>query len=327
MVVGFISSLQLEAHILSGFSLQFARNDIFFDFEVNFRIEMVCVVEEDGYNNQWTEKISPDDETRVIASRMSFEPKTLDIREKYRQSDDNLRRQMSDYEEYPNLGDTYSFPYTGTDGFSSFDHLPAVFETSVNAGAMCFVAAEEDHCGSPYMSALRSAELPPRKLSLTHSPNLDLCRMAGPRSSIRSMERAYDGPDIAETAASLRSLDMGRGIHSSHSSIERKRAADEMSVHSMSRAYEPTYYGDAVVRGADESSIRSYSLKRGSNLSLRSDDHARYGHVGRASGAEYADHESRHGSDASLIGSTLPMQRRPFNASNEYGIANISESE
>lgn len=179
------------------------------------------------------------------------------------------------------------------------------------------------------MSVLRNAELPPRKLSLTHSPNLDLCRVTGPRSSIRSVERTYDGPDIAETAASLHSLDMGRGIHSSHSSMDRKRGVDEMSVHSMSRAYEPTYYGDAAAaRGADESSIRSYSLQRGSNLSLRSDDHARYGHVsGRASGAELADHESRHGSDASLIGSTLPMQRRPFNASNEYGIANISESE
>lgn len=178
------------------------------------------------------------------------------------------------------------------------------------------------------MSALRNAELPPRKLSLTHSPNLDLCRVTGPRSSIRSAERTYDGPDIAETAASLRSLDMGRGIHSSHSSIERKRGVDEMSVHSMSRAYEPTYYGDvAATRGTDEASIRSYSLRRGSNLSLRSDDHSRYGHVGRASGPELADHESRHGSDASLIGSTLPMQRRAFNASNEYGIANISESE
>lgn len=190
------------------------------------------------------------------------------------------------------------------------------------------------------MSALRSAELAPRKLSLTHSPTLDLCRVTGPRSSIRSADRTYDGAsaaaDLAETAASLRSLDVvgrgggGGGVHSSHSSIERKRALDEMSVHSMSRAYEPAYFSDATTRGGgggDESSMRSYSLRRGSNLSLRSDELGRYGPAGRVGGAELAEHESRHGSDASLLGSTLPIQRRPFNASNEYGIANISESE
>lgn len=170
---------------------------------------------------------------------------------------------------------------------------------------------------------LRSAELPVRKLSASHSPNLDLCRTLGNRSSIRSIDRVYDGADFGyngDLPASLRSLDMNRGIHSSHSSIDRKhRGADEMSVHSVSRAYEPTYYSENIGRSGDESSVRSYNMKKGSNLSLRSEENARYG----------GGRDSRRGSDASLLGlgSTLPMQRRPFNVSNEYGIANISESE
>lgn len=167
------------------------------------------------------------------------------------------------------------------------------------------------------MHMLRGAELPVRKLSVSHSPNLDLCRTLGSRSSMRSVDRAYEGADFG-----LRSLEISHGIHSSHNSIDRKqRAVDEISVHGVNRAYESsTFCGENDTgEGRDESSTRSYSMKKGSNLSLRSDDNGRYG----------ADRDSRRGSNASLLGlaSTLPMQRKPFNVSNEYGIANISESE
>ncbi len=175
------------------------------------------------------------------------------------------------------------------------------------------------------MNLLRNAELPARKLSTSHSPNLDLCRITGNRSSMRSIDRAYDRSDINEPPPSIHSLDINRGIHSSHSSIDRKRGADEISVHS-ARTYDPTFYSGDVNRGADEASLRSYNVRRGSNLSLRSEENIRYGSGIRNHG-DYADRDSRRGSDASLLAATLPMQRRPFNTSNEYGIANISESE
>lgn len=142
--------------------------------------------------------------------------------------------------------------------------------------------------------------------------------MSANRSSMRSIDKAYDGIDDRTVEhPTLRSLDISRGIHSSHSSIDRKRGIDEMSVHSVSRAYDQTYYNGH--RNVDENSIRSFNVKRGSDLSLRSDDPNRYGF----------DRESRRGSDASvtLLGSTLPLQRRHFYGSNENVIANISESE
>lgn len=183
------------------------------------------------------------------------------------------------------------------------------------------------------MNILRGAELPVRKLSASHSPSLDLCRMSGNRSSMRSIDKAYDGGDdicrnpLADQPT-LHSLDLTHhrgGVHSSHSSIDRKRAIDEVSIHSASRAYDQQYYDGGRTRNMDESSIRSYNNKRGSDLSLRSDDH-RYG-VSNRMNADF-DRESRRGSDVSNhLASTLPLQRRPFYTSNEYGIANISESE
>jgi len=178
---------------------------------------------------------------------------------------------------------------------------------------------------------LHSAELPVKKLN--GSPNVaDLSRTLGTRASVRSIDK--NGYEICDynyattelpAGSSLRSLD--RGIHSSHSSIDRKcPTVEELSLRNASRVYEPTLYGrgeNAMVgRDPDQASMRSYSLRRGSNLSLRIDENAGYGGVER---------ESRRGSDASLLAiaaaSTLPMQRRPFHVSNEYGIANISESE
>lgn len=170
---------------------------------------------------------------------------------------------------------------------------------------------------------LHTSELPSRKLSGSHSPNVDLSRTMGTRTSLRSVDKnGYEICDYGyagtELPASLRSLD--RGIHSSQSSIDRKHSTiDDMSLHSASRVYEPTYCGENMHREPDQSSVRSYSLRRGSNLSLRSDENSRYGVVER---------DSRRGSNVSLLtASTLPLQRRAFNVSNEYGIANISESE
>ncbi|XP_065199574.1 protocadherin-like wing polarity protein stan [Planococcus citri] len=266
------------------------------------------IVEEDEpYPHRWNDTNMSDGENNVIASHMRFESKPpMSIGRKYLgESSDPMHHHMSDME-YDNGIDTgpgnidekYSFPYT----------------------------AEEDHCGSPYMNILRGAELPVRKLSASHSPNLDLCRMNGNRSSMRSIDRVYDG---AEDGRNMRSMDIcgqgGRGLHSSHSSIDRKRALDEVSIHSAGRNCDPMHF-DGGLRGTDETSVRSFNLKRGSDLSLRSDDPNRYGRM-----PNDLDRESRRGSDASItmLGgmATLPMQRRPFYASNEYGIANISESE
>lgn len=231
-----------------------------------------------------------------IVQRLAFDA-TLSGR-KYGDQDDVFRRHVSDmeYEDCANVDEKYSFPYTG--GCRMQNTVTSDFFFSNFNIVDCDFVAEEDHCSSPYLSMLRNAELPSRKLSATHSPNLDLRRIAnggGNRSSMRSLDKTYDGGDL-EVPTSLRSLDIGRDIHSSHSSIDRKRGVDEISLHSAGRPYESAYY----------------------------DENGRYGGVGQPG----MERDSRHGSDASLLlGATLPLQRRPFNASNEYGIANISESE
>lgn len=150
--------------------------------------------------------------------------------------------------------------------------------------------------------------------------------MSGNRSSIRSIDKAFERVNSNDTPASLHSLDMNRGIHSSHSSIDRKHGIDETSMHTINRTYEPTFYHENVSRNMDESSVCNFGVRRGSNLSLRSEDNARYGNLG-CSNIESTDRCSRRGSDASLLSSTLPMHHRTLNSSNEYGISNISESE